>query len=182
MIDLSALLWVLCAIFAVQGYSRGWKREMIGMAGIILGLFALYQFDSFLRGTLLSSVNADQVFLIQLILFFTIVFFAFQTRTLFGSDLSKGATKDGRGLTQNSILGSILGFINGYLIWGSVWYFIDINEYPLTPYIVAPAPGSASDQIRNILPLVILGGGPNGNGDLLAVAVIALFVIVLILI
>ena len=59
---------------------------------------------------------------------------------------------------------------------------MDINEYPLSPYIVAPAPGSPSDQARNLLPLVVLGGGPGGTGDLLAVAVIILFVIVLVLI
>ncbi|HYO87778.1 MAG TPA: hypothetical protein VER79_03970, partial [Candidatus Limnocylindrales bacterium] len=64
----------------------------------------------------------------------------------------------------------------------TIWYFMDINEYPLAPYIIAPAVGSSSDQARNILPLVLLGGGPAGNGDLLAVLVIIMFVMVLALI
>ena len=59
---------------------------------------------------------------------------------------------------------------------------MDINEYPLAPWVIAPSPGSPSDQARNLLPLVVLGGGVNGSGDFLAIAVIVLFLFVLIVI
>jgi hypothetical protein len=59
---------------------------------------------------------------------------------------------------------------------------MDINNYPLAPAVIAPATGSPSDQALQWLPLVVLGGGVNGNGDLLAVAVIVLFLFVLIVI
>ena len=97
------------------------------------------------------------------------VFFSYQTRALGGS---RG---DGRSNLQESMLGALVGGINGYLIWGSLWYFMDINNYPLAPAVIAPSPGSPSDQALQLLPLVLLGGGVNGNGDLLAVAVIVLF-------
>ena len=79
---------------------------------------------------------------------------------------------------QSSVLGAIMGFINGYLIWGSVWYFMH-PDYPLSPYISAPLPGSASARLVDSLPLAILS---SGDGNLLAGAVIVLFVIVLIVI
>lgn len=185
MIQLSAMLWTLAIFFAIIGFLRGWNKELISLAGIILGLFALFQFDSILRGTLLSNISRDQVFLVQAGIFIAIVFFAYQNRTVFGNDDDggrRGNNREGRDSLQESILGAILGFVNGYLIWGSLWYFMDINEYPLAPNIVAPAPGSPSDQARSLLPLVLLGGGPAGNGDLLAIAVIILFIIVLVLI
>ncbi len=184
MIDLSALMWVLAILFSVLGWNRGWKRELIGTAGIVLALFALFQFDALLRGTLLANVDASQTLLIQIILFALVVFFAYQTRTVFGSELKSGGGSGsaGRSDYQNSVLGAMLGFLNGYLIWGTLWYFIDINEYPLAPYVVAPAPGSPADTARNLLPLIVLGGGPGGNGDLLAIAVIVLFIVVLVLI
>lgn len=182
MIQLSALLWTLAIFFAIIGFLRGWNKELISLAGIILGLFALFQFDSFIRGTLLVNVNRDQVFLVQAGIFIVIVFFAYQNRSIFGGDTDRRPGREGRDNLQESILGAILGFVNGYLIWGSLWYFMDINEYPLAPNIVAPSPGSPSDQARSLLPLVLLGGGPTGNGDLLAVAVIILFIIVLVLI
>lgn len=177
MIQLSALMIVLAIFFAIIGFLRGWNKELIATAGIILGLFALFQFDSLIRGVLLAGVSQDQVFLVQATLFIVVVFFAYQTRAL-----GRGDRPQGRDNLQESILGGIVGFVNGYLIWGSLWYFMDINQYPFSPWIVAPAPGSPSDQARDLLPLVILGGGINGDGNLLAIAVIVLFLFVLIII
>ncbi len=180
MIQLSAMMWTMAVFFAIIGFLRGWNKELIATAGIVLGLFALYQFDSLIRGTLLAGVNRDQVFLVQSGIFLAIVYFAYQQRSIMNEDIRRPRGDAGRDRLQESILGGIVGFVNGYLIWGSLWYFMDINEYPLAPYIIAPAPGSPSDEARNILPLILLGGG--GSGDLLAVAVIILFVIVLVLI
>jgi hypothetical protein len=171
----------MATFFAIIGFLRGYSKELISTAGIILGLFALFQFDSLLRGTLLVSLNRDQVFIVQALIFIAIVFFAYQTRGFIGGSPGRQGV-DGRDRLQSSILGGIFGFLNGYLIWGSLWYFMDINEYPLAPHVIAPAPGSPSDQVRSILPLVWLGGGPGGSGDLLAITVIILFVVVLFLI
>jgi Colicin V production protein. len=179
MIQLSAMMVVMAIFFAFIGFLRGWNREVIASAGIILGLFALYQFDSLLRGTLLAGVNRDTVFFVQATIFIVIVFFAYQNRVNFSSE---GRRREGRDNLQSSVLGGIVGFINGYLIWGSLWYFMDINEYPLAPHVIAPAVGSPSDQARSLLPLVVLGGGPAGTGDLLVVLVIVLFVLVLFII
>ncbi len=177
MIQLSAVLLTMAIFFGIIGYLRGWNKELISLAGIILGLFALFQFDNLLRGVLLAGVSRDQVFLVQAAIFLVVVFFAYQTR-----GMGAGRGPDGRDRLQSSILGGLVGFINGYLIWGSLWYFMDINAYPLAPAVIAPAPGSPSDQARSLLPLVVLGGGVTGTGDLLAIAVIVLFLIVLIVI
>lgn len=177
MIQLSAVLLTMAIFFGIIGYLRGWNKELISMAGIILALFALFQFDNLLRGVLLAGVSRDQVFLVQAGIFLIVVFFAYQTRGMGG-----GRGPDGRDRLQSSILGGLVGFINGYLIWGSLWYFMDINAYPLAPAVIAPAPGSPSDQARSLLPLVVLGGGVTGTGDLLAIAVIVLFLIVLVVI
>jgi hypothetical protein len=178
MIQLVGVMWVMAIFFGIIGFLRGINKEVISMSGVILALFGLFQFDPYIRGTLLVNVPPTQIFLFQAVIFIVVVFFAYQTRALGLAD-NDG---DGRDDLQTSVLGAILGFINGYLIWGSLWYFMDINQYPLNPYIVAPAPGSPSDEALNILPLVILGGGPGGSGDFLAVAVIVLFLIVLVVI
>lgn len=177
MIQLSAILLMMAIFFGIVGFLRGWNRELIATAGIILGLFALFQFDSLLRGVLLAGVAQEQVFVVQTLIFVVVVFFAYQTRAL-----GRGRSPDGRDSLQESVLGGIVGFLNGYLVWGSIWYFMDINQYPLNPWVTAPAPGSPSDQARDLLPLVILGGGINGDGNLLAIAVIVLFLFVLIVI
>jgi hypothetical protein len=174
MIQLYSLMWILAVFFGIFGFLRGWNREVVATAGIVLGTFALFQFDPLIRNTLLLSFPRGQVYVIQNLIFLAILFFAYQGRAF-------NVGGDERNL-QTGILGAVLGFFNGYLIGGSLWYLMDINEYPFAPYIVAPAPGSPSEQSLNSIPLVILSGGVGGSGDLLVVAVVLLIVAVVLLV
>jgi len=178
MIQLSGVMWGMALVFAGIGYVRGLNRELIATAGIILGLFALFQFDDVLRGVLLANVPNDQRFLVQAIIFIVIVYFAYQTRMVARRGSDRG---DGRDRLQASVLGGLIGFLNGYLIWGSLWYFLHINDYPLSPFVLRPAAGSLSAETVGVLPMFVLTG-PGGDGNLLALAVILLFIFVLILI
>ncbi len=177
MVQLYSMLWICAAFFAVIGAIRGWNKEIVSTAGIILALFALFQFDPLLRGVFLASVPRDQAFFVQIGLFAAIIYFAYQSRTILSRSGPGSSSR-----SQNAVLGAVLGALNGYLIWGAVWYFLDINEYPLSPLIVAPAPGSVSETTLNTIPLVLLGGGAASNGELLTVIVIVLFLVVLFLI
>lgn len=174
MIQFYSLMWILAAFFAIIGAMRGWNKEIIATAGIALAMFALFQLDALIRGALLRPFSRDQTFLIQFAIFLGIVYFAYQNRTFIPDDTPDRVT------FQESLLGALLGFFNGYLIGGALWYFMDINEYPFAPYIIAPGPNSPSAQNLDIMPLVLFGGGTGGSGDLLAIAVIALFLLVLI--
>lgn len=173
MVELYSLMWILAVFFAIIGALRGWTKEIIGTAGIMLAMFALFQLDTLLRGTILLSFPTDQVFFIQVGLFLLVVFAAYTNRSFI-----RDATP-GRLTIQEGLLGAIIGFFNGYLIGGTIWYFMDINEYPFSPHIIAPSANSISAQNLGSMPLLILGGGPTGSGDLLAVAVIGIFLLVL---
>jgi hypothetical protein len=179
MIQLAGFMWAMAFVFGVIGYMRGLSKELISLAGIILALFALFQFDGLLRETLLDGLPPEQIFIVQCLIFVGIVFFAYQTNSLGRRQLGGS---DGRDNLQSTVLGAVVGFVNGYLIWGSIWYFMHINGYPLSPYIIAPPQNSPSFGVINSLPLYVLAGGPGGNGNLLALAVIVLFIFVLILI
>lgn len=182
MLELMTLVWAFIIFFAFAGFQRGWTKEIISMAGIILGLFALHQFDVLIRGQLLAGFGASLKFMFQAGVFLVIVFFAYQTRALIGSDIQAAQGGDGRDALQSKVLGGIVGAVNGYLVSGSVWYFMHINHYPLSPYIAEPASGSLSFQNLGNLPLYILAQGPGSPDDLLSLMVIALFIAVLILI
>ena len=49
---------------------------------------------------------------------------------------------------------AVLGAFNGYLVIGSIWYFMDQYEYPLDPLIMMPALGTGSANFIDKLPLV----------------------------
>jgi len=175
MIQLTVFMWSMAALFGYIGFTRGWNKELISTSGVILGLFALYEFDDVIND-LLVNLPGDQNFAIRTAIFSIVVFFAYQTRAIIGEDVENPGDRDE---LQTSILGAIVGFINGYLIWGSIWSFMESTGYPLSPYVTRPAPGSASANFIDNLPLAVLGGS---DGNLLAAAVIVLFLIVLIVI
>ena len=180
MVELSILVWVLAVFFAFVGWSRGWIKEIIALAGIILGLFAMNEFQVLFNNTF-DDLPPDQRFYLQSILFLLIVFFAYQTRALEG-----GRGRTGRDETQSKALGALVGFANGYLVGGTLWYFLLVHpnaqgNYALAPHVVAPPPGTASAAAAGgNLPLQVLTTG--NNGDLLSLLVVGLFVLVLVLI
>jgi hypothetical protein len=169
MIELYSLMWVIAAFAAVIGYLRGWNREIVVTAGCVLAMFLLFQFDSLIRGTLLASAPREQTFFIQAGIFLLIVYASYQGR---------GFTARARTGNISGLLGALVGFFNGYLIGGTLWYFLDINEYPLNPLITAPALNSPTAQSLATIPLVVLSGGVGGNGDFLAIIVIGLLLLV----
>ncbi len=171
MIQLSSLLWVAAIFFAIIGFMRGWNQEVLALAGVVLGFFFLFQFDSVFRGILLSNLSREQAFMVQSGLFIAIVFVAYR--------MPAARSRPGDSRLQTGILGGIVGFVNGYLISGTLWYFLDINEYPLSPLVIAPAANSPSVQTLNSMPILLLGGGVGTSGDVLAVIVLVLFLLVL---
>lgn len=180
MIQLTVLLTVMSLFFGYIGFSRGWNKEIIATSGIILGLFALFEFDDVITD-LLVNIPADQQFYARAVAFSIVVYFAYHTRSIIGEDSPRRGSDD-RDELQTSVLGGFVGVLNGYLVWGSMWYFLHITNYPLSPFITAPAAGTASANFIESLPLYVLAGGPGGDGNLLSAAMIVLFLIVLIVI
>lgn len=190
MIELSLLIWVTAAIFAYIGWLRGWTKEIISLAGITLGLFALNEFDTLIRQTLFGELPVEQVFAIQATIFLVIVFFAYQTNAL----AARAEQREQRDELQTRALGGLVGFANGYLVAGTLWYFLDIANYPLSPYVVQPEVGSTSATTVSNLPLYLLTGNTRaldaagnilietGPNDLLSLMVVVLFVVVLVII
>ena len=182
MLELVSVVWVFVLVFAVVGLGRGWTKEIIAMAGIMLGLFALHQFDAAIREQLLVNFSSQGKFIFQSAILMIIAFFAYQTRALVGRRAQDAPDETGRDALQSKALGGIVGALNGYLLSGSIWYFMHINEYPLAPYIESPAADSVSMSTVSNLPLYVLAEGPGSSGDLLSLSLIGLFVVVLVLI
>lgn len=176
MVQLYSMLWLSALFFGIIGVLRGLRREVVSLAGIILATFALYQFDPILRGVFLASVPRDQAFFVQIFLFGAVVYFAYQSRS-FVAPRAAGGPRNSR--FQDAILGGLMGALNGYLIWGAVWYFLDINDYPFSPLIIAPDLNSFSARNIGVIPLAVLGGAAGGSTEILTILVVIIFISVL---
>lgn len=171
MIQFVSLLWILALFWAVFGFLRGWYREIVVTAAILVSTFLLVQADSLLRGVLLVRFSRDQVFIVQLIIFIAIIYYA--------ASQQYGARPRQRDGFQAGVIGAVVGALNGYLVGGTLWYFMDVNEYPFSTVISAPAPGSTSAGFVSTLPAVILNGGVTGSGEFFLIFLLLLVVVVL---
>lgn len=172
MIQLSSFLWGMVALFAFVGFVRGSNKEIIGLTGIVLALFVLEQFRDVLLSPLVAGAAPDQQFYLYAGVLLVITFFAYQTPERFSAMERRKGAREG---LQEGLLGSTIGALNAYLLFGSLWFYMDNLGYPLSPYITAPPLGSASAAMVNQLPLVWLL-----EGNLLTLMVIVLFLFVLV--
>ena len=172
MISLVSLMWATAVFFALAGALRGWQRELVGSTGILLGFFAIFQFDSLLRGSLYLLLTDEQTFLLQMAVFLGIIALAYRNQLV-------RPVNEVRGRMRDALVGAGVGFFNGYLIAGSTWYFLDINRYPFAQLVSAPAEGSVGFEGVGAMPILLLGGGLTGSGDLLSLVVLVILAVVI---
>ena len=172
MISLVASYWIMVVFFSLIGAIRGWAREMIAMAGLMLSLFALSQVGNFLL-TFMGSGQAGQdpmalhrrQFLILTIIHLLIAFFSYQGPTLTAFVRNKVKARDN---VREKLLGGILGALSGYLRMGTELAFLEYRitatgyerlaegtPYPFTEFIIRPV-NVFSDSIFQFLPPIFL--------------------------
>jgi hypothetical protein len=172
MIQLASFLWGMVLLFGVMGFVRGSAKEMIALSGIVLGLFILEQLRDILLSPLLATASLDQQFYLYAGLLLTVTLFAYQTPERFDKTQRSSDAREG---LQEGLLGTAIGGLNAYLLFGSLWYYMDNLGYPLSPNIMAPPLDSASAELVNQLPLVWLL-----EGNLLTLLVVIMFLFVII--
>lgn len=176
MIQLSTFLWGMVVLFGFVGFVRGWTKEIIALTGIVLALFTLEQFKDVFLTPLTVGADPAQKFYLYAGILLVISFFAYQTPDRFEKRTQR--SRQIREGLQEGILGGVIGAFNGYLIFGSLWYYMRILDYPLAPNIPAPYVNTAAAAMQNTLPLDWLLGG---NLLTLLVVVLFLFVIVVLI-
>lgn len=177
MMSLTVVFWMYVLLFAVIGGMRGWAKEILVSFSVILALalITLLEKASFTQGTLATLKTSSETlyFWLRALIVLILVVFGYQT-----PNISRIAPKMTREKLEHVILGAVIGAINGYLIVGTLWYFLSDAGYPLTKIITAPIPGSNVEKtalaLLKYMPPKILGV----PGIYFAVVIAFIFVIV----
>ncbi len=150
------VFWMLIFVFGIIGAFRGWVKELLVIFSVILALFLLYISEKYLGfvkpfSEILGNIGADVAFntladdikntiqvqfWIRTIIIFLLALFGYQT-----PKLSFIKDKAGREQVQDILFGAILGAVSGFLIIGSLWYYMDQAHYLFAPYISMPIIG-----------------------------------------
>ena len=138
MISIHVLLWIFIVLFAIVGAMRGWAKELLVTFSTILSLFSITILESYVPffKSIMSSSSAETVFWLRSGIVAGLVFFGYQTPKL------QRLIESGRfvrNFVQDALLGGFLGAVNGFLIFGTIWFFLNKAEYPFS-FVTAPDP------------------------------------------
>lgn len=134
MISLSVLFWILVVIFAAIGAIRGWIKEILVTSSVILALFTIILFEKYLP-VFSDSASLENPFTMRIGVLAVLTFFGYQGPRFLSLIRDEKHLRDKLG---NFLLGAIMGAINGYMIFGTAWYFLDKAGYPFD-WISAPS-------------------------------------------
>lgn len=197
MISLGTTFWLMVLLFGLMGALRGWTREVLVITSIVLALFTLNQFSPTLFGVLghpasvtLTPEQWRQQFYFLSTVLVLITFFGYQGPAVVGRGVVDRLRP--RDTVQEKILGLLAGAVNGYLVIGSLWSFLEFKvitasnweRFPLNiPYpfpanvMLRPAP-ELSGLIEN-LPIPLLTSNPYIIPVLLVLVVLFVLVVLL---
>lgn len=152
MVSLVFVFWILVVLFGVIGGMRGWAKEMLVTFSVILALTLITLLDSYV-GFFKNIAQEDPNlhFWVTGAIVGLLVFFGYQT-----PNFARFAPKMIREKFQDVLLGIFIGLLNGYLIAGSIWYYLSEANYPF-PGITDPLSANIPqvvDAAKKILPLL----------------------------
>lgn len=173
MVSLTVVFWMYVVLFAIIGAMRGWAKELMVTFSVVLSLFILNLLEQFVP-PLREGIGPLPRFWVRMIIVTLLVFFGYQTPNI----RAIAGARFARERLQDVLLGLIIGALNGYLVVGSLWYFMDQAGYPFAPFFTPPDPadpmGQAARALIERLPPVFL----DPPWIYFAVAVAFLFVVV----
>jgi hypothetical protein len=172
MMSIVYIFWMYVLLFAVIGAMRGWAKELLVSFSVITALAVTLLLEKYIPLVRDLDKTSTSVFWIRTLILVALVYFGYQTVSL-----TRFASKAARERLQDSLFGSVLGGLNGYLIAGSLLYYYHVANYPY-PKIIAPATDpaiiEAIDTMMRYMPPRFLGE----PGIYFAVIIILIFIIV----
>ncbi len=158
MVSMSFVFWMYIGLFGIMGAMRGWAKELLVSFSVVLSLFILTVLETFIPFVyaFINQAGGTPQFWMRSTIVVLMAFFGYQTPNI----QRLAGTRFAREKFQDTLLGLFLGGLNGYLIVGTLWFFLHQAGYPF-PYIIPPAPdnpfGEAALELIQWLPPRWLG-------------------------
>ena len=143
MVSLTVVFWMFVILFAVIGGMRGWAKELLVVFSVILALTFTTLLDNYIPfiRDVLKPDSPVLYFWLRCAIIVLLVFFGYQT-----PNIPRFAPKMNREKLQDTLLGIVLGAVNGFLVVGTLWFFLSEAGYPFD-IISAPIPGSQIEKL-----------------------------------
>jgi len=144
MVNLIYIFWMYVILFAVIGAMRGWAKELLVSFSVILALALNYLLRKYIPMIKDLQLDSTSLFWIRTWITLALVYFGYQTVATFGA-LSGKARKE---KLQDALFGGVMGAVNGYLVIGTLWAYLDDAKYPFEKIFAEAPPDVAAEIVR----------------------------------
>jgi len=146
MIAMVAVFFLMLFLFGLVGSSRGWGKEVLVVASIILSLAAITLLEDLLNlGGLIG--NQRYLFYVRILIVTLLAYFGYQSPKV--SRIAKATEK--RALIGERILSFFMGMVSGYFVIGTYWHYANAAGYPGLEEYVIPAQANVAQATAWIL-------------------------------
>ena len=197
MISILSAFWMFIILFGLIGAMRGWAKELLVIFSVILALFLIYVLESYTAfmvpfAEVLNRVEnwtpgagfqslpvpvQDELkvqFWSRAAIVGILSFFGYQSPRL-----AALRDKARREKIQDVLLGAVLGMGSGFFIVGTLWWYMAAAQYPFSPSILPPQPGTEmGDAALNAIKYFPPVFASNQIGLFFSVVVAFMFVLV----
>ena len=147
MMSIVIVFWMYVILFGVIGAMRGWAKELLVAFSVILSLALNHVLREYIPIARNLGETDPSLFWVRTIILLVLVYFGYQTVI----SIPHLASRAARERLQDTLFGAILGGFNGYLISGSVLYYINVAEYPFPEIISRPTDPNMLEAVRQMM-------------------------------
>jgi uncharacterized membrane protein required for colicin V production len=174
MMSVVYVLWMYVILFAVIGWMRGWAKELMVSFSVVTALAVNYLLRRYVPVMQNIDEHSSAMFWIRSVILMGLVYFGYQTVI----SVQRLAAKAGRERLADSLFGAVMGGFNGYLIAGTLLFYLISANYTALPNIIIPP---TDPQVADAIEVMMKYMPPQWLGEptiYFAVILILIFIIV----
>jgi hypothetical protein len=143
MVTISFFFLTLVVLFGIIGAMRGWAKEMLVSFSLVMALFVMQVVMSHIgpmKNFFETTEGASTQFYVSslIIILFALSGYHTPNAQRINKNLSRDNKSAARHWLQDMMLGGILGIVNGYLLVGTLWHYLNLYRYPVSRSLMAP--------------------------------------------
>ncbi len=147
MMSIVYIFWMFVIIFAIIGWMRGWAKELLVSFSVILALALNHVIRRYIPMAQALPETDVSLFWIRVIILLVLVYFGYQTVVSIPHLAAKGRSEK----LQDTLFGAILGGINGYLVVGTILFYMHVANYPFEKVVSRPVDPALVQTVNNMM-------------------------------
>jgi uncharacterized membrane protein required for colicin V production len=147
MMSIVYIFWMFVILFGIVGWMRGWAKELLVSFSVILALGLNHVLRRYIPLAQNLPETDESLFWVRTIILLVLVYFGYQTVV----SISHLASKAVRERLQDTLFGGIMGALNGYLIVGTILFYMHIADYPFENVVSKPTDPALLQTVNQMM-------------------------------